>query len=53
MPVSERRVAIQLTSTGGFYGAERTLIELAAFFRDRGWDNYVVALEGAGVDGAR
>jgi len=41
-------VAIQLISTGGFYGAERTLLELAVFLRDHGWDSRVVALEGDG-----
>jgi glycosyltransferase involved in cell wall biosynthesis len=47
--MSEHRVAIQLISTGGFYGAEHTLVELAAFLRDQGWDSHVVALEGAGA----
>jgi glycosyltransferase involved in cell wall biosynthesis len=47
--MSGRRVAIQLTSTGGFYGAERTLVELASWLRDQGWDSHVVALEGAGA----
>jgi glycosyltransferase involved in cell wall biosynthesis len=47
--MSGRRVAIQLTSTGGFYGAERTLVELACYLRDLGWDSHVVALEGAGA----
>jgi glycosyltransferase involved in cell wall biosynthesis len=47
--MSDRQVAIQVTSTGGFYGAERTLVELAAYLRDRGWDSHVVALEGAGA----
>ena len=42
-------VAIQLVSTGGFYGAERTLLELATFLRDRGWDSRIVALEGDGA----
>jgi glycosyltransferase involved in cell wall biosynthesis len=42
-------VAIQLTSTGGFYGAERTLLELATFLRDQGWDSRIVALEGDGA----
>jgi glycosyltransferase involved in cell wall biosynthesis len=42
-------VAIQLVSTGGFYGAERTLLELAVFLRDEGWDSRVVALEGDGA----
>jgi glycosyltransferase involved in cell wall biosynthesis len=43
------RVAIQLISTGGFYGAERALLELATFLRDRGWDSRIVALEGDGA----
>jgi glycosyltransferase involved in cell wall biosynthesis len=43
-------VAIQLISTVGFYGAERTLLELATFLRDQGWDSRIIALEG---DGAR
>jgi glycosyltransferase involved in cell wall biosynthesis len=42
-------VAIQLVSTGGFYGAERTLLELAMFLRDEGWDSRIVALEGDGT----
>jgi len=47
--MSKRRVAIHLTSTGGFYGAERVIIELATYLRDQGWDSHVVALEGAGA----
>ena len=46
---AERPVAIQLISTGGFYGAERTLLELATFLRDQGWDSRIVALEGDGA----
>jgi len=42
-------VAIQLISTGGFYGAERALLELATFLRDQGWDSRIVALEGDGA----
>jgi glycosyltransferase involved in cell wall biosynthesis len=42
-------VAIQLISTGGFYGAERTLLELATFLREQGWDSRIVALEGDGA----
>lgn len=45
----KRRVAIQLTSTGGLYGAERALLELASYIRDEGWDSHVVALEGEGA----
>lgn len=44
-----RRVAIQLVSTGGFYGAERALLELATYLRDQGWDSRVIALEGPGA----
>jgi glycosyltransferase involved in cell wall biosynthesis len=44
-----RPVAIQLISSGGFYGAERTLLELATYLRDQGWDSRVVALEGDGA----
>lgn len=47
--MSRRRVAIHLTSTGGFYGAERVIVELAAYLRGQGWDSHVVALEGAGA----
>lgn len=47
--MSKRRVAIHLTSTGGFYGAERVIVELASYLRDREWDSHVVALEGAGA----
>lgn len=43
------RVAIQLISTGGFYGAERTLLELAVFLRDQGWNSRIIALEGEGA----
>jgi glycosyltransferase involved in cell wall biosynthesis len=43
------RVAIQLASTGGVYGAERALLELADYLRDRGWQSCVVALEGRGA----
>ena len=44
-----KRVAIQLTSTGGFYGAERTLVELAAYLAAEGWESHVIALEGQGA----
>jgi glycosyltransferase involved in cell wall biosynthesis len=45
-----RRVAIQFVSTGGFYGAERALLELATFLRDQGWDSRIIAMEGAGAE---
>ena len=48
-PNSVRPVAIQLISTGGFYGAERTLLELATFLREKGWDSRIVVLEGNGA----
>jgi glycosyltransferase involved in cell wall biosynthesis len=44
-----RRVAIQLTSTGGFYGAERALLELASYLAEQGWDSHILALEGRGA----
>jgi glycosyltransferase involved in cell wall biosynthesis len=44
-----RRVAIQLISTGGVYGAERVLLEIAGYVRDQGWASHVVALEGQGA----
>jgi glycosyltransferase involved in cell wall biosynthesis len=43
------RVAIQLISTGGFYGAERTLLELASYLSQRGWESHILALEGRGA----
>jgi len=43
------RVAIQLISTGGLYGAERALLELAAYLGEQGWESHVVALEGDGA----
>ena len=47
--MKSRRVAIQLISTGGVYGAERALLELASYIKDQGWDSHVVALEGRGA----
>lgn len=46
---TQRHVAIQLISTGGFYGAERALLELATYLHDHGWDSRVIALEGPGA----
>jgi glycosyltransferase involved in cell wall biosynthesis len=45
-----RPVAIQITSTGGFYGAERTLLELATFLLEQGWDSRIIVLEGGGAE---
>jgi glycosyltransferase involved in cell wall biosynthesis len=42
-------VAVQLISTGGLYGAERALLELAGYLGDHGWASHVVALEGRGA----
>ena len=47
--MTQNRVAIQLISTGGVYGAERALLELAAYLHDHGWESHVVALEGRGA----
>ena len=37
-------------STGGLYGAEKVLLELAAFACAQGWHSDVVALDGRGVN---
>lgn len=47
--MSQQRTAIQLISTGGIYGAERALLELADYLREQNWDSRVVALEGRGA----
>jgi glycosyltransferase involved in cell wall biosynthesis len=44
-----QKIAIQLTSTGGYYGAEHALVELATYLRERGWQSHVVAMEGQGA----
>jgi glycosyltransferase involved in cell wall biosynthesis len=46
---SDARVAVQLVSTGGVFGAERVLLELAGYLRDQGWDSRVLAIEGDGA----
>lgn len=43
------RTALQVISTGGFYGAERALLELATYLKEQGWESHVVALEGRGA----
>jgi glycosyltransferase involved in cell wall biosynthesis len=43
------RVAIHLISTGGVYGAERVLLEIAGYIHAQGWQCHVVALEGQGA----
>jgi glycosyltransferase involved in cell wall biosynthesis len=43
------RTALQVISTGGMYGAERVLLELAVFLRDAGWRSKVLVLDGAGA----
>ena len=47
--MSGRRASIQLISTGGIYGAERALLELAGYLREHNWDSHVLALEGRGA----
>jgi glycosyltransferase involved in cell wall biosynthesis len=47
--MTDRKVAIQLISTGGVYGAERALLELAGYLSEQGWQSHVVALEGNGA----
>jgi glycosyltransferase involved in cell wall biosynthesis len=47
--MNSEKVAVQLISSGGVYGAERVLLELASYLRDKGWRSHVVALEGEGA----
>jgi glycosyltransferase involved in cell wall biosynthesis len=44
-----RRTAIQVISTGGLYGAERCLLELAAYLQEQGWRSHIIAVEGQGA----
>ena len=39
----------QIISTGGFYGAERVLLELATYLHDEGYESRVVILESPGA----
>jgi len=48
--MSSSKVAVQLISTGGVYGAERVLLELAAYLKEQGWESHVLALEGRGAE---
>jgi glycosyltransferase involved in cell wall biosynthesis len=43
------KTALQVISTGGMYGAERVLLELALHLRDMGWQSKVLAIDGAGA----
>jgi glycosyltransferase involved in cell wall biosynthesis len=42
--------ALQLISTGGFYGAERVVVDLAAHLGASGWRSYIGVLESPGAD---
>jgi glycosyltransferase involved in cell wall biosynthesis len=42
--------AVQVVSTGGIYGAERVMLELAQYLSERGWKSRVLAMEGAGAE---
>lgn len=41
--------ALQLISSGGVYGAERVVLELAKYLKDAGADSHVVAIESPGA----
>jgi glycosyltransferase involved in cell wall biosynthesis len=41
--------ALQLISSGGMYGAERVVIELATHLASRGWRSHVAAIESPGA----
>jgi glycosyltransferase involved in cell wall biosynthesis len=45
-----QRTAIQVISTGGLYGAERCLLELAAYLQQQGWRSHIIAVEGQGAE---
>jgi L-malate glycosyltransferase len=45
-----QRTAIQVISTGGLYGAERCLLELAAHMQAQGWRSHIIAVEGIGAE---
>jgi glycosyltransferase involved in cell wall biosynthesis len=45
-----QRTAIQVISTGGLYGAERCLLELAAYLQEQGWRSHIIAVEGQGAE---
>lgn len=47
--MSSAKAAIQLISTGGLYGAERVMLELASFLHNQGWESHVIAIEGDGA----
>jgi glycosyltransferase involved in cell wall biosynthesis len=47
--MSMQRTAIQVISTGGLYGAERCLLELAAYLQEQGWRSHIIAVEGQGA----
>ncbi len=42
--------AVQVVSTGGVYGAERVMLELARYLSDHGWESRVLAIDGAGAE---
>ncbi len=49
MSAPQKRTLLQIISTGGLYGAERALLEIASYMRDQDWNTHIVALEGRGA----
>jgi len=45
-----RKIAMQIISTDGVYGAERVVLDLAEYFARRAWDSRVVAIDCPGAD---
>jgi glycosyltransferase involved in cell wall biosynthesis len=45
-----RGAALQLISSGGVYGAERVVLELATHLKDAGLESHVVAIESPGAE---
>lgn len=47
--MKHERGIVQFISSGGFYGAERVVVELAAHLQTMGWRSHVAALESPGA----
>ncbi len=45
----QRHSVAQIISSGGLYGAERVLLELAKFLAAQGWDSHVLAMDSPGA----
>lgn len=48
MADSSARLVIHLVSSGGYYGAERVIVELSHYLNSQGWRSVIYALDSAG-----